>query len=281
MRFCPDARQLQGKELSFNNILDLNAAFQISREFSIPCASIIKHTNPCGVGISVNSQSEAYIRARECDPLSAFGSVLGFNQVIAKDTAKEVVLTFVEAIIAPGYTNEALELLATKKNLRLIQYRKEHVKLHPYDYKRVEGGLLVQEADRTDTGEGEWKVVTRREPSLEEFQALSFAWRIVKHVKSNAIVYANEMQTVGIGAGQMSRVDSAQLGISKSRLPIKGCVMASDAFFPFRDGVDVAALAGIRAIIQPGGSLKDGEVIAAADEHQMAMIMTGMRHFRH
>ena len=277
----PDAKQLQGKELSFNNILDLNTAFQIAREFSIPCASIIKHTNPCGVGISVNSQSEAYIRARECDPLSAFGSVLGFNQVVAKDTAKEVVLTFVEAIIAPGYTDEALELLATKKNLRLIQYRKDHIKLHPFDYKRVEGGLLVQEADRVDTGEGEWKVVTRREPSLEEFQALSFAWRIVKHVKSNAIVYANEIQTVGIGAGQMSRVDSAQLGISKSRLPIKGCVMASDAFFPFRDGVDVAALAGIRAIIQPGGSLKDGEVTAAADEHQMAMIMTGMRHFKH
>ena len=277
----PDAIQLQGKELSFNNILDLNAAFQISREFSVPCAVIIKHTNPCGAGISVNSQPEAYIRARECDPLSAFGSVLGFNQVLAKDTAREVVLTFVEAIIAPGYSDEALELLATKKNLRLILYRSGQSRLHPYDYKRVEGGLLVQQADWADSDGAEWKVVTQREPSSKEFQALSFAWKIVRHVKSNAIVYANEMQTVGIGAGQMSRVDSAQLGISKARLPLKGCVMASDAFFPFRDGVDVAALAGIRAIIQPGGSLKDEEVIAAADEHQMAMIMTGMRHFRH
>ena len=277
----PEANQLQGKELSFNNLLDLNAAFQISREFLLPCAVIIKHTNPCGVGISGVSQAEAYIRARECDPLSAFGSVLGFNQVVDKDTAREVVLTFVEAIIAPGYSAEAIDLLASKKNLRLLQYRGELSRLHPYDYKRVEGGLLVQEADRADTIGAEWKVVSKRQPSTGEFQALSFAWKVVKHVKSNAIVYANEVQTIGIGAGQMSRVDSAQIGISKARLPLIGCVMASDAFFPFRDGVDVAASAGIRAIIQPGGSLKDEEVVAAADEHQMAMIMTGMRHFRH
>ncbi len=276
----PDSVQLQGKELSFNNIIDLNAAFQLAQEFEAACAVIIKHTNPCGVGVSLNSQTEAYVKARECDPLSAFGSVLGFNRILGKETAQEIALTFVEAIIAPEYSEEALGLLSSKKNLRLIKYHPVQ-KLHPLDYKRVEGGLLVQEVDRLKLEKDQWKVVTKRNPSDEEIMALDFAWKVVKHVKSNAIVYANTRQTVGIGAGQMSRVDSARLGISKAILPIQGCVMASDAFFPFRDGIDVAAQAGIRAVIQPGGSVKDEEVVQAANEYEMAMVMTGVRHFKH
>lgn len=277
----PDAVQLQGKELSFNNLIDLNAAFQLSAEFDIPCAVIIKHTNPCGAAVSRASQAEAYVRARECDPISAFGSVLGFNRTVDKETAREIALTFVEAIIAPDFSADALSLLSTKKNLRLLLRRASSKALHPLDYKRVEGGVLIQEADRQLIDPASWKVVTERSPSAEELEALQFAWRVVKHVKSNAIVYANRHQTVAVGAGQMSRVDSAQIGISKAKLPIEGCVMASDAFFPFRDGIDVAARAGILAVIQPGGSVKDSEVIQAANEHGMAMVFTGIRHFRH
>src|SRR5262245_55078832 len=276
-----DATQLQGKELSFNNYIDLNAAFQLSAEFDDPCAVIIKHTNPCGVATSSQSQALAYVRARECDPLSAFGSVLGFNRTVDKETAREIALTFVEAVIAPDFTQEACSLLASKKNLRLLKYPILTKQLHPLDYKRVEGGLLVQDADRRGVLPRDWKVVTQRIPTPEEAESLSFAWKVVKHVKSNAIVYAANGQTVGIGAGQMSRVDSAQFGISKATLPIQGCVLASDAFFPFRDGVDVAARAGVRAVIQPGGSLKDPEVIEAANDHGMAMVFTGVRHFKH
>ena len=277
----PEAEQLQGKGLSFNNYIDLNAAYQLSREFEDPCAVIIKHTNPCGVALSEDCQVEAYIKARACDPISAFGSVLGFNRPLEKETAQQIALTFVEAVIAPGYTTEALSLLAPKKNLRLLQYDESRSHLHPFDYKRVEGGLLVQEVDRIPLNEDQWKVVTRKSPTSQEWEGLRFAWRVVKHVKSNAIVYAMSCQTTGIGAGQMSRVDSAKIGISKALLPIKGCVMASDAFFPFRDGIDVAAEAGVSAVIQPGGSLRDEEVIQAADEHGVAMVFTGVRHFKH
>jgi phosphoribosylaminoimidazolecarboxamide formyltransferase/IMP cyclohydrolase len=277
----PDARQLQGKELSFNNLIDLNAAYLLTREFDQSCAIIIKHTNPCGAAISPVSQVDAYRKARECDPVSAFGSVLGFNHPLEKETAQEIALTFVEAIMAPGYSAEALSLLSSKKNLRLLQTGEASPSLHPWDYKRVEGGLLVQEADRASLDESSWKIVSERAPSPEELEAMRFAWRIVKHVKSNAIVYANRFQTIGVGAGQMSRVDSAKIGISKAILPIQGCVMASDAFFPFRDGIDVAAAAGITAVVQPGGSVKDSEVIQAANEHKMAMILTGIRHFKH
>ncbi len=277
----PDARQLQGKELSFNNIIDLNAAFQLSREFETTCAVIIKHTNPCGVALSLISQSDAYVKARACDPLSAFGSVLGFNRPVEKETAQEIALTFVEAIIAPAYSSEALQLLAPKKNLRLLQIYNAPTHLHPFDYKWVEGGLLLQEVDRIAISEEEWKVVTQRTPTPDEWEGLKFAWHVVKHIKSNAIVYAKGMQTIGIGAGQMSRVDSAKIGISKALLPIQGCVMASDAFFPFRDGIDVAAEAGVCAVIQPGGSLRDGEVIQAAIERGLAMVFTGTRHFKH
>jgi phosphoribosylaminoimidazolecarboxamide formyltransferase/IMP cyclohydrolase len=277
----PDSVQLQGRELSFNNIIDLNAAYTLAREFQAPCAVIIKHTNPCGVAISLQSQVDAYIKARACDPLSAFGSVLGFNGTMTKETAQEVALTFVEAIIAPGYDDEALSLLCSKKNLRLLRYSDALNHLHPWDYKRVEGGMLVQDVDRIGLNERDWKVVTKRSPGREEWAALKFAWQVVKHVKSNAIVYSNDTQTVGIGAGQMSRVDSARIGISKAILPIQDCVMASDAFFPFRDGIDVAAAAGIRAVIQPGGSVRDEEVILAANEHDMAMVFTNLRHFKH
>ncbi len=277
----PNALQLQGKDLSFNNIIDLNAAFELCQEFDVPCAVIIKHTNPCGVAISVTSQSEAYIRARECDPVSAFGSVLAFNRPVAKETAREIALTFVEAIIAPGFDGEALNLLSSKKNLRLLQYDSPSVGQHPLDYKRVNGGVLVQDADRVPSKPEDWIVATERRPTREEAEALRFAWNVVKHVKSNAIVYANAHQTVGIGAGQMSRVDAAQFGILKAKLPIEGSVMASDAFFPFRDGIDVAARVGVRAVVQPGGSVKDDEVIRAANEHGMAMLLTGVRHFRH
>jgi phosphoribosylaminoimidazolecarboxamide formyltransferase/IMP cyclohydrolase len=277
----PNVIQLQGKELSFNNLLDLNAAFQLSQEFDDACAVIVKHTNPCGVAVSDDSQAKAYAEARDCDPMSAFGSVLGFNRSVEKETAREIALTFVEAIIAPDFGPEALGLLSSKKNLRLLKYGSTMKSLNPLDYKRVEGGLLVQEADGHRLAREQWRLVTQRSPTADEVQALEFAWKVVKHVKSNAIVYANRHQTVGIGAGQMSRVDSAQLGISKARLPIQGCVMASDAFFPFRDGIDVAARAGIRAVIQPGGSVKDPEVIEAANDYEMAMVMTGVRHFKH
>jgi phosphoribosylaminoimidazolecarboxamide formyltransferase/IMP cyclohydrolase len=277
----PGALQLQGKELSFNNLIDLNAAYHLAREFEVPCAVIIKHTNPCGVALSGVSQVDAYVKARACDPLSAFGSVLGFNTPVEKETAQELALTFVEAVMAPGYNPEALSLLAAKKNLRLMQYKAAQSHLHPFDYKRVEGGILVQEADYLKPNEDQWRVITKRSPTPEEWQGLKFAWRVVKHVKSNAIVYAKDWQTIGIGAGQMSRVDSAKIGISKALLPLQGCVMGSDAFFPFRDGIDVAAEAGVCAVIQPGGSLRDGEVIQAADEQGLAMVFTGIRHFKH
>jgi phosphoribosylaminoimidazolecarboxamide formyltransferase/IMP cyclohydrolase len=276
-----DAVQLQGKELSFNNLIDLNAALLLSGEFECACAVIIKHTNPCGVAISSQSQAEAYVKARECDPLSAFGSVLGFNRTVDKETAREIALTFVEAVMAPDFSSEALSLLASKKNLRLLKYQDPQKRLHPLDYKTVDGGLLVQEADQRQVSTQEWKIVTKRSPTAEEVEELLFAWKVVKHVKSNAIVYARQGQTVGIGAGQMSRVDSAQIGISKARMPIQGSVLASDAFFPFRDGVDVAAKAGVRAVIQPGGSVKDQEVIECANQHGLAMVFTGVRHFKH
>jgi len=277
----PDSEQLQGKELSFNNIVDLNSAYNLALEFQLPCAVIVKHNNPCGVAISELSQHDAYVKARACDPVSAFGSVLGFNKNVERQTAQEIALTFVEAVIAPGYEPEALGLLSSKRNLRLLKYRSAQTHLHPWDYKRVEGGMLVQEADRIRDDDPEWKIVTTRPPKDEEWSALRFAWQVVKHVKSNAIVYANATQTVGIGAGQMSRVDSARIGILKAVLPIPGCVMASDAFFPFRDGIDVAAEVGITAVVQPGGSMRDEEIVRAADEHGMAMVFTGRRHFKH
>ena len=274
------ARQLQGKELSYNNIVDLEAAWNLIQEFSEPACCIIKHTNPCGTAVAGCLHS-AYLKAYEADSVSAFGSVIGFNKSVDEQTAVEVSKLFVEAIVAPGFNKGALELLSSRKNLRLIVVNeKVGGDAADYEIKRVTGGILVQERDATLFGT-ETQVATDRKPSAEEQRDLEFAWRVAKHVKSNAIVLAKEGRTVGVGAGQMSRVDSVKISIQKAHPTSKGSVMASDAFFPFRDGIDEAAKAGVTAIIQPGGSLRDQEVIQAANEHGIAMIFTGLRHFKH
>ena len=275
------AKQLQGKELSYNNLLDLDAAWELAREFEKPVCAIIKHTNPCGVAVDA-AQAEAYRRARACDPVSAYGGVLGFNRPLEAETAREIAGTFVEAVAAPDYTPEALGLLKDKKNLRLLRVPPPLDPRAPYrELRRVRGGLLLQESDAADLAEAALKVVSRRQPTAAEMAALRFAWRVAKHVKSNAIVLTRERETVGVGAGQMSRVDSVRLAAMKAQGPTAGTVMASDAFFPFRDGVDAAAAAGVTAVIQPGGSIRDAEVTAATDEHGMAMVFTGYRHFKH
>ena len=277
-----NAEQLQGKELSFNNIIDLDAAIETVKEFHERAAAvIIKHTNPCGVAMA-KSPLEAYLKARECDPVSAFGGIVGFNRIVDGAAAKELSSTFLEAVIAPGYTEEALEIFKGKKNVRVMQV--PILTGHGddgYDMKKVVGGLLIQGRDLGIVRAANCRVVTQKRPSADELAALDFAWKVCKHVKSNAIVFSTRDQTVGIGAGQMSRVDSSKIAVLKAQLPTKGTVLASDAFFPFRDGVDAAAEAGVTAIIQPGGSVRDEEVIKAADEHGMAMVFTGMRHFRH
>ncbi|HET9131637.1 MAG TPA: bifunctional phosphoribosylaminoimidazolecarboxamide formyltransferase/IMP cyclohydrolase [Terriglobia bacterium] len=274
------ARQLQGKELSYNNIVDLEAAWNLIQEFSEPACCIIKHTNPCGTAIG-DSLKSAYLKAYEADSISAFGSVMGFNKSVDEPTAVEISKLFVEAIVAPGFNKDAMAILSTKKNLRLIAINdKEEGDTADYEIRRVSGGILVQERDKTLLA-AETKVATDRSPSAEEWRDLEFAWRVVKHVKSNAIVLAKEGCTVGVGAGQMSRVDSVKLSIQKSHPTSKGSVLASDAYFPFRDGIDEAAKAGVTAIIQPGGSQRDPEAIQAANEHGIAMVFTGLRHFKH
>ncbi|MGA7927652.1 MAG: bifunctional phosphoribosylaminoimidazolecarboxamide formyltransferase/IMP cyclohydrolase [Candidatus Sulfotelmatobacter sp.] len=277
-----NARQLQGKELSYNNIVDLQAAWDLGQEFNDPeldqpfCA-IIKHTNPCGAATG-ETLAEAYKRALECDPVSAFGGVIGVNRMIDGDAADEMHKLFLEAIAAPAFDESAKARFATKKNLRLVE-----VAAAPQNWilKNVSGGILLQDADSRTLRDVDLKVVTRRAPTPEETRALLFAWKVCKHVKSNAIVYARDGQTVGVGAGQMSRVDSAKIGAMKAQLPLPGTVAASDAFFPFPDGVEEIAKAGATAIIQPGGSQRDPEVIAAADRLGLAMLFTGVRHFRH
>ncbi len=277
-----NAVQLQGKELSFNNIIDLDAAIETVKEFSDrPAAVIIKHTNPCGAALG-DTPLDAYLKARECDPVSAFGGIVGFNRPVDGAAARELSSTFLEAVIAPGYTEEALDIFKVKKNVRVMKAPEisRYVR-GGYDLKKVVGGLLVQGRDLGMVKASDCRLATERRPTLAEYEALDFAWRICKHVKSNAIVFTNKDQTVGIGAGQMSRVDSSRIAVQKAQLPVKGTVLASDAFFPFRDGVDAAAEAGVTAIIQPGGSVRDEEVIQAANEHGIAMLFTGMRHFRH
>jgi phosphoribosylaminoimidazolecarboxamide formyltransferase/IMP cyclohydrolase len=275
------ARQLQGKELSFNNLVDLDACWELAQEFDEPAVIIVKHTNPCGAATG-STILEAYLKALACDPVSAYGGVIGINRAVDGDAAAEIAKLFVEAIAAPSFTVEARERFAAKKNLRLIE-----VKAAPPRpvVKHVSGGLLLQDADTgrinataLDPG---LKIVTWRPPTAEELRSLLFAWRVCKHVKSNAIVYARDGQTLGVGAGQMSRVDAARFGAMKAILPLKGCVAASDAFFPFPDGLEAVAAAGATAVIQPGGSIHDEEVIAAADKLGMVMVFTGMRHFRH
>jgi phosphoribosylaminoimidazolecarboxamide formyltransferase/IMP cyclohydrolase len=271
------AEQLQGKELSYNNLVDLDAAWQLACEFSQAAAAIIKHTNPCGCA-EQGSLAEAYRKAFECDPLSAYGGVIGFNRAVDEETAREVAKTFIEAIAAPDYSPEALAVLRTKKNLRLMRVTPGSNSLV---VKSISGGFLAQTADDARLDRAAAVVKTRREPSDEEWQALEFAWKVAKHVKSNAIVYARPGQAVGVGAGQMSRVDSVKIGAMKAVLPLAGTVVASDAFFPFPDGVEEAVAHGATAFIQPGGSVRDQEVVAAADRLGVAMVFTGVRHFRH
>ncbi len=273
--------QVQGKELSYNNIADSDAAWECVKAFDGVACVIVKHANPCGVAVAA-SPLEAYKKAFSTDPTSAFGGIIAFNTTVDRAAAEAVSAQFLEVLIAPAYTDEALELLKAKQNVRVLIVPLGTVK-QP-DYKRVGGGLLVQSADFAPITAADLKVVTQRAPTDKELSDLLFAWRVAKYVKSNAIVYCKDGMTIGVGAGQMSRVDSARIAKIKAEnagLVIPGCVVASDAFFPFRDGLDVLAQAGATAVIQPGGSMRDAEVIAAADEQGIAMVLTGFRHFRH
>ena len=277
-----NARQLQGKELSYNNIMDSDAAWLAVSDFTLPAAVIVKHANPCGAATSGNALVEAYTKALAGDPISAFGGIVAFNRPVDKATAEELAKIFLEVIMAPSFDAAAIDILSARKNVRLLEISTASGKyVSGFDFRRVAGGLLVQDRDTIPFDIRQAKVVTRRKPTEEEYQALDFAWRVVKHVKSNAIVYAAKDQLVGVGAGQTSRVDSVKIAKMKAVLPTKGCALGSDAFFPFRDGIDMAAEAGITAIIQPGGSVRDEETIQAADEHGIAMIFTGVRHFKH
>ncbi|HWG96934.1 MAG TPA: bifunctional phosphoribosylaminoimidazolecarboxamide formyltransferase/IMP cyclohydrolase [Nitrospira sp.] len=273
---------LHGKAMSYNNFLDANSALELIKEYGETAVAIIKHNNPCGVALG-ETPTEAYVKARETDPVSAFGGVIAFNRPVDMTAAKEITSTFVEVVIAPGFAEDALAELKRKKDLRLLDVGPlMKVKQEGFDLKKLVGGLIVQDRDLGVLSDLRTLAVpTIRKPTDEEYAACAFAWKVCKHVKSNAIIYAKPGQTVGIGAGQMSRVDSVKLAAMKAQMPVKGCVMASDAFFPFRDGLDAAAEVGITTVIQPGGSIRDAEVVKAADEHGMAMILTGMRHFRH
>jgi phosphoribosylaminoimidazolecarboxamide formyltransferase/IMP cyclohydrolase len=291
------AQVLQGKELSFTNLLDLDSAARIALEFTEPAAAVIKHTNPCGAATG-HTLDEAYLRAREADPLAAFGGIIGLNRPIDVATARALVTTFIEAVVAPGVDADARPVLATKANMRVVV-----ADLTPLadpagqrDVRSILGAMLVQQRDEVIEGREMWsaktfasrglKVVTRRAPSDVEWSALRFAWRVCAHVKSNAVIFTDASRTLAIGAGQMSRVDAVQVAVMKAAAAgspprLAGSVAASDAFFPFRDGLDAIASAGATAVVQPGGSLRDSEVIGAADEHGLAMVFTGRRHFRH
>jgi phosphoribosylaminoimidazolecarboxamide formyltransferase / IMP cyclohydrolase len=282
---------LQGKELSFTNLLDLDAAARIVLEFDEPAASVIKHTNPCGVATGA-SIAEAYVRAREADSLAAFGGIIGLNRTLDEETARAIVSTFIEAVIAPSVDDSARTILAAKANLRVVVA--DFGKLtDTRDYRSILGAILVQERDRVTEAQRPWPaesitVVTKRQPTADEWQAMRFAWRVMAHAKSNTVIFTDAVRTLAIGAGQMSRVDAVKVAVNKAggwqggaAPSLTGSVAASDAFFPFRDGLDAVAAAGATAVVQPGGSVKDAEVIAAADEHGLAMVFTGRRHFRH
>lgn len=273
------AEQLSGKEMSFNNYVDADAAWQLVCDFDDTACAIIKHTNPAGAATGANAE-EAYRRALACDPVSAFGGIVAFNRTIDVAAARAIVEIFVEVVIAPDFEEAALAVLTAKKNLRVL--RAGAVKTSDgFEYKQISGGMLVQTRDTHRLTREDLKIVTKRVPSDKEIDDLLFAWTVCKHTKSNAIVYARDKQTVGVGAGQMSRVDSVKIGAMRAQLPVSGSVLASDAFFPFRDGLDEAAKHGITAVIQPGGSVRDEEVIAAANEHNLAMVLTRIRHFKH
>ncbi|MCE5274762.1 MAG: bifunctional phosphoribosylaminoimidazolecarboxamide formyltransferase/IMP cyclohydrolase [Deltaproteobacteria bacterium] len=283
-----NAEQLWGKELSYNNIMDADTALDLIMEFTDPACVILKHSNPCGAALSKGSLAEAYHKAFAVDTVSAFGGIVGLNRIVDADTARAIGEVFTEVVIAPDYSLEALSILEAKKNVRLLKVpgisQGAAAKKQLMSSRRVTGGILLQERDLGEVDLADAKVVTRRRPTPEEMEALKFAWKIVKYVKSNAVVYATKGQILGVGAGQMSRVDSSRLAVEKALnagLSLKGSVVASDAFFPFRDGIEEAAGAGATAVVQPGGSVRDQEVIDAANEHDMAMIFTGMRHFRH
>jgi phosphoribosylaminoimidazolecarboxamide formyltransferase/IMP cyclohydrolase len=281
------AHQIQGKQLSFNNIIDADAALRSILEFSETAAVAIKHTNPCGAAVSKVSLADAFRKARASDPVSIFGGVIALNRPVDEETAKELKEIFLEIVIGPSYTPAAKAVLSSAKrllNIRLLEVDMEELHGGGHDLRRVRGGLLAQDWDTATTDVKSCKVVTKRKPTEEEYQALDFAWRVCRNVKSNAIVFASPDQLLGVGAGQMSRVDSAKLAAMRAQvhnLDLKGSAVASDAFYPFRDGVDEAAKAGAASVIQPGGSIRDEEVIAAADEHGIAMLFTGIRHFRH
>ena len=277
-----DAEILGGKELSFNNFLDAAAAAELAHDLEGVGCAIIKHTNPCGVGLG-DTQAAAYERALACDPVSAFGSVIGYNRKVDAETAEAMRKLFVEAVVAPDFDDEALAIMGKKKNLRILRLHGLGGDSPPagLDTRSIPGGVLLQERDCLSDEEFRWEVVTPRAPSADEEKALRIAWRVARHVKSNAIVMADKDGTVGVGAGQMSRVDSTRLAAERAVLPLAGCALGSDAFFPFRDGIDAAASHGVKAIAQPGGSMRDEEVIEAAAEHDIAMVFTGRRHFRH
>jgi phosphoribosylaminoimidazolecarboxamide formyltransferase / IMP cyclohydrolase len=275
------AKQLQGKELSYNNFVDLEAARSLVAEFRRPAAVIIKHNNPCGTA-EQESLCQAYLKAYACDPVSAFGGVLAFNHAVDSGTAGEVAKLFVECIVAPGFEEKAKSVFAAKKNLRLLELPPEGLEFdRELQLKRIFGGMLVQQPDLAEIQESQLRTVTKRAPNTEEMRTMLFAWKVAKHVKSNAIVFARDGATLGVGAGQMSRVDSVKIAVMKAQNSLQGSVVASDAFFPFPDGVEEAAKAGATAVIQPGGSVRDNEVTAAADRLGLAMVFTGMRHFLH
>jgi len=278
----PDARVLQGKEMSFNNYLDTHSALMLALEFDKTVCAIIKHNNPCGVALG-DTAAKAYKKAEKADPVSAFGGVVAFNTEVDSAAANEMVNLFLEVVIATSFTKEALEIFSKKPNIRLLEVPNmlSIKKAASWDMKRIAGGMLVQEWDYSSEDIMSMKAITKRQPTKDEIEALTFAWKVCKHVKSNAIVYAFRDRTIGIGIGQTKRVYSAKIGAMNATEPIKGSVAASDGFFPFRDGIDVLHEMGITAVIQPGGSVKDSEVIQAADEYDMAMIITGVRHFKH
>lgn len=274
------AELISGKEMSFNNYVDADAAWQLACDFNETACSIIKHTNPAGAALG-HSPVEAYRRALATDPVSAFGGVIAFNRTVDVDAARAVTEIFTEVIVAPDFTAEATEVLRAKKNLRILRVGSLPERRTAFDYKPISGGMLVQTPDAHQLQKDDLQIVSKRAPSEAEISSLLFAWTVCKHTKSNAIVYARDGQTVGVGAGQMSRVDSVRIGAMRALLPLENSVLASDAFFPFRDGIDEAAKHGITAVIHPGGSVRDEEVIKAADEHNLAMVITGVRHFKH
>ena len=277
-----NAKQLHGKEMSFNNFLDANSALELAKEYDQIVAVIVKHNNPCGVATGL-TLADAYRKARECDPISAFGGVIAFNHMVDFETAKEITSTFMEVVVAPEFAPDALQELMRKRDVRLLDIGPKVAGTpEAMDMKKIVGGLIYQDRDLGKIADvRKLTIVTQRKPTDEEYDGLAFAWKVCKHVKSNAIIFTTKDRTIGIGAGQMSRLDSVRLAVTKAQFPLKGTMLASDAFFPFRDGLDEAAKAGVTAVIQPGGSIKDQDVIEAANEHGIAMVFSAMRHFRH